>query len=121
MYELALHAARQAERAFNFERGYTNRTFLPCESVGQPARRTAGRRAAAAGAAHDGEGVPRRQRARVRADQAHLAAAALPAAVPPAEDDRRVRDRDAGVDVRPRLSGAVHAPHQERDADDPRA
>jgi hypothetical protein len=32
MYELALHAARQAERAFNFERGYTNRTFIPCES-----------------------------------------------------------------------------------------
>ena len=32
MYELALHAARQAERAFNFERGYTTRTFLPCES-----------------------------------------------------------------------------------------
>ncbi len=32
MYELALHAARQAERAFNFERGYTKRTFIPCES-----------------------------------------------------------------------------------------
>jgi hypothetical protein len=32
MYELALYAARQAERAFNFERGYTNRTFIPCES-----------------------------------------------------------------------------------------
>jgi hypothetical protein len=31
MYELALHAARQAERAFNFERGFTNRTFIPCE------------------------------------------------------------------------------------------
>jgi hypothetical protein len=32
MYELALHVARQAERAFNFERGYTKRTFVPCES-----------------------------------------------------------------------------------------
>ncbi|MEH2539206.1 neuraminidase-like domain-containing protein [Bradyrhizobium sp. AZCC 1699] len=32
MYELALLAARQAERAFNFERGYTKRTFIPCES-----------------------------------------------------------------------------------------
>ena len=32
MYELALHAARRAERAFNFERGYTNRKFIPCET-----------------------------------------------------------------------------------------
>jgi hypothetical protein len=32
MYELSLDAARQAERAFNFERGFTNRTFIPCES-----------------------------------------------------------------------------------------
>jgi hypothetical protein len=32
MYELALDAARQAERAFNFERGFTNRTFIPCET-----------------------------------------------------------------------------------------
>jgi hypothetical protein len=31
MYELALYAARQAERAFNFERGYTTRRFLPDE------------------------------------------------------------------------------------------
>jgi hypothetical protein len=31
MYELALHAAQQAERAFNFERGYTKRTFIPCD------------------------------------------------------------------------------------------
>ena len=31
MYELALHAAEQAERAFNFERGDTARRFLPCE------------------------------------------------------------------------------------------
>ncbi len=30
-YELALYAARQAERAFNFERGYTSRRFLPEE------------------------------------------------------------------------------------------
>ena len=29
MYELALHTARQAERAFNFERGDTTRRFLP--------------------------------------------------------------------------------------------
>jgi hypothetical protein len=28
MYELALHTARQAERAFNFERGHTTRRFL---------------------------------------------------------------------------------------------
>lgn len=32
MYQLALDAARQAERAFNFERGFTKRTFVPCES-----------------------------------------------------------------------------------------
>jgi hypothetical protein len=32
MYELALCAAREAERAFNFERGYTDRKFCPCES-----------------------------------------------------------------------------------------
>jgi hypothetical protein len=32
MYELALHAARQTERAFNFERGHTTRRFLPEES-----------------------------------------------------------------------------------------
>jgi hypothetical protein len=31
MYELALNTARQAERAFNFERGHTNRRFLPEE------------------------------------------------------------------------------------------
>jgi Tc toxin complex TcA C-terminal TcB-binding domain len=31
MYELARCAARQAERAFNFERGYTTRRFLPAE------------------------------------------------------------------------------------------
>jgi Tc toxin complex TcA C-terminal TcB-binding domain len=29
MYELALQTARQAERAFNFERGHTTRQFLP--------------------------------------------------------------------------------------------
>lgn len=33
LYELALHAARQAQRAFNYERGHTARTFLPEESV----------------------------------------------------------------------------------------
>ena len=32
MYELALCAARQAERAFNFERGYTTRKLIPCEN-----------------------------------------------------------------------------------------
>jgi hypothetical protein len=31
MYELALHNARQAQRAFNYERGHTARTFLPAE------------------------------------------------------------------------------------------
>lgn len=30
-YDLALHAARQAERAFNLERGHTTRTFVPGE------------------------------------------------------------------------------------------
>jgi hypothetical protein len=29
MYELALYSARQAERAFNFERGHTQRRFIP--------------------------------------------------------------------------------------------
>jgi hypothetical protein len=32
MYDLALRAARHAERAFNFERGYTSRRFVPCEA-----------------------------------------------------------------------------------------
>jgi hypothetical protein len=32
MYELAWHTARQAQRAFNVERGYTARTFLPAEA-----------------------------------------------------------------------------------------
>ena len=32
MYELALHAAREAQRAFNFERGHTTRHFLPEET-----------------------------------------------------------------------------------------
>jgi Tc toxin complex TcA C-terminal TcB-binding domain len=31
MYELALHSARQAQRAFNFERGHTARQFIPAE------------------------------------------------------------------------------------------
>ncbi len=31
MYELALRAARHAQRAFNFERGYTSREFIPGE------------------------------------------------------------------------------------------
>ncbi|HWN67040.1 MAG TPA: neuraminidase-like domain-containing protein [Haliangium sp.] len=31
MYELALHSARQAQRAFNYERGHTARTFLKGE------------------------------------------------------------------------------------------
>ena len=31
MFELALHTARQAQRAFNYERGHTARTFLPTE------------------------------------------------------------------------------------------
>ncbi len=31
MYELALHCARQAQRAFNFERGYTAKKFIPAE------------------------------------------------------------------------------------------
>jgi len=32
MYELALHSAREAERAFNFERGHTIRRFVPEET-----------------------------------------------------------------------------------------
>ena len=32
MFQLAWHAAEQAERAFNFERGDTARRFLPCKS-----------------------------------------------------------------------------------------
>ncbi|RXV65692.1 insecticidal toxin complex protein [Burkholderia stabilis] len=32
MYELAQHVVRQAQRAFNFELGFTGRNFLPCES-----------------------------------------------------------------------------------------
>lgn len=32
MYELALHAARQAQRAFNYERGHLARKFLPAEA-----------------------------------------------------------------------------------------
>ncbi len=31
MYELTLHCARQAQRAFNFERGHTARQFIPTE------------------------------------------------------------------------------------------
>lgn len=31
MYVLALHTARQAQRAFNYERGYTARSFVPTE------------------------------------------------------------------------------------------
>jgi hypothetical protein len=31
MYEMALHCARQAQRAFNFERGHTARRFVPGE------------------------------------------------------------------------------------------
>ena len=31
MYELAMHCARQAQRAFNFERGHTARQFIPTE------------------------------------------------------------------------------------------
>ncbi|MDH3602837.1 MAG: insecticidal toxin complex protein, partial [Candidatus Tectomicrobia bacterium] len=31
MYEMALHCARQAQRAFNFERGHTARQFIPTE------------------------------------------------------------------------------------------
>src|SRR6185436_8849387 len=31
MYEMALHCARQAQRAFNFERGHTTRQFIPAE------------------------------------------------------------------------------------------
>ncbi|PFJ40214.1 insecticidal toxin complex protein [Priestia megaterium] len=31
MYEMALHYARQAQRAFNFERGHTARQFIPTE------------------------------------------------------------------------------------------
>jgi len=31
MFELAVHTARQAQRAFNYERGHTSRTFLPAE------------------------------------------------------------------------------------------
>lgn len=31
MYELALHTARQAQRAFNYERGHTTRSFIPSE------------------------------------------------------------------------------------------
>src|SRR6185295_686313 len=49
----------------------------------------------------------------------HLAAAAFPAAVPAAQDDRRLRDPDSGVALRSGLSGTVHAADQERHADDP--
>lgn len=31
IFELAVHTARQAQRAFNYERGHTSRTFLPAE------------------------------------------------------------------------------------------
>jgi hypothetical protein len=119
MYELALHAARQAQRAFNYERGHTARRFLPAEIWDDLHEGPAGRRAAAARAAPDGEGVPRRERARVRAHQAHLAAHVLPCGIPAAQDHRLLRDRDSRVDVRSRLSRPLHAPYQERDPDHP--
>ena len=34
MYELAHHSARQAEQAYNFERGYTTKQFVPEETWG---------------------------------------------------------------------------------------
>ena len=70
-------------------------------------------------AAADGEGVPRRQLPRVRADQARLAAAAFPLAFLQLQTTGVLRDRDSRVDVRPRLPRPLHAPDQERDADDP--
>ena len=56
---------------------------------------------------------------RVRADQAHLAAPHFPLAFLQLKDQRALRDRDPRVDVRPRLPRPLHAPDQERDADNP--
>ena len=57
---------------------HTEPAVPPRGGLGQPARRAAGRRAAGPRPAPDGEGLPRREPARVRADQAHLAPAGLP-------------------------------------------
>ena len=114
-----MQAARQAQRAFNFERGHTTRRFHPRVRLGQPARGADRRGAAVRGAAPHGKGLSRRERPRIRADQAHLAAAAFPHGVPGLQHDGSLRDRDPGMDVRPRFPRAVHAPDQERGADDP--
>ena len=79
MYELALHAARQAERAFNFERGYTTRTFMPCDAWDKLHEGLlAGERLQLALRTME-KAYLDAQLPRVRADQARLAAAALPA------------------------------------------
>ncbi len=121
MFEIAWCWARQAQRAFQFERELTTQTLPATEHLGRIARRSADRRAAVHLSSRHGEGVLRSEQARARTRHAFVAATGFPARLPAAESDRCVRDRDSGMASRPRVSGALPAPHQVRQSDNTRA
>ncbi len=78
-YKLAYDLAKRAERCFRFELGAARQQLHQLRLLGQPEEGPAVRRKAPVRPAPARDRVPRAEPPRVRADQAHLAAAARPA------------------------------------------
>jgi len=111
MYDLAIHAARQAEAAFNFELGHTTRRFL--EGCTWDTLREG---------LFAGEDLESRLRtmeavyltANVREEEVtkHVSAVGFPYRVLAVAYYGKLRDRHPGVELRPGAAGDVHAEDQ---------
>ena len=119
MYELAHDAAREAQRAFHFERGHATRRFLPEETWDDL------HQGLLAGERLD---FALRQMEKAYLDEnrreheltKHLSLRLdFPAAYLRLRITGELRDQHPRVDVRPRLPRPLHATHQERHADAP--
>ena len=120
MYEMAHRAADEAQRAFNFERGHTTRQFIP-EEIWDNLHQglMAGERLDFALRHMEKAYLDENVREYELTKHFYLAAIPLPDGVFAASRKRAAaRSSFRGMDVRPRLSGPVHAPHQERNVDD---
>ncbi len=117
-YDLALRQARQAEHAFNFERGYTARKFIRCDYWDNLHEGLlAGERLGLDLARMEKEycDLNRREYELTKHISMRLF---FPREFLQLKVTGRCEIETARMDVRPRLARSVHAPNQERDVDD---
>ena len=117
MYEMAHRAAHEAQCAFNFERGHTTRRFIPEETWEDLHEGLlAGERLDLALRHMEKDYLDENVREYELTKHFSLRTH-FPMEFLRIKETGWLRHRIAGMDVRPRLSGSVHAPDQECDAD----